>query len=129
MKLYFASDIRHAKKWIEFRSILSPTVRVVSTWIDFLKNGEPKISPELIKKSWDHNIQDIILCDALLLYVEHGDRMRGSLFEAGIAFGQGKMVHYVGDTNLLGTMRCCFEPSLEIAEAIEKMLMEVLNVK
>jgi len=40
MKLYFASDIRHARKWIDYRNKLYPNITVVSSWIDLMKDGE-----------------------------------------------------------------------------------------
>lgn len=110
MKLYIASDVKHAKQWINFRELAYPQIVVVSSWIDVCKNGEPtNWSDELIKQSWDHNIKDIILCDALLLYHERGDRLRGSLFEAGMAFAMGKITFYVGDPGVLGSVGVCFD--------------------
>ena len=117
MKLYIASDIRHAKRWITFREKCYPQITVVSSWIDFLKNGEPAGLPEhIIEQAWDNNITDIALCEMLLLYHEAGDRMRGVLFEAGIAFALKKQIIFVGDESVLGTVRVCFQcaPSMDV---------------
>jgi nucleoside 2-deoxyribosyltransferase len=109
MRVYIASDIKYARRWIALREQLYPRVTIVSSWIDFLKDGEPKASPQVVKESWENNVKDVLLSDVLILYVEPGDSMRGSCFEAGIAFTSGKRVIFVGDLPTIGSVVCCFE--------------------
>jgi nucleoside 2-deoxyribosyltransferase len=109
MRVYIASDIKYARRWIALREKLYPRVAIVSTWIDFLKDGEPKASAQVVKESWDNNIKDVLLCDVLILFVQPGDSMRGSCFEAGVAFAMGKRVIFVGDLPTIGSVVCCFE--------------------
>jgi len=109
MKIYMASHIKHARRWIDLRPKLYPRVTIVSTWIDFLKDGEVNCTPEVLKESWDNNVKDIIICDILLLYAEPGEPPRGAAFEAGIAYAMGKPILHIGDRPALGTMGCCFE--------------------
>jgi nucleoside 2-deoxyribosyltransferase len=109
MRVYIASDIKYARRWIALREQLFPRVVIVSTWIDFLKDGEPKASAQVVKESWENNVKDVLLCDVLILYVEPGDSTRGSCFEAGIAFAAGKRVVFVGDLPTIGSVVCCFE--------------------
>lgn len=119
MKLYIASDIRHAQQWIYFRELCYPTIIVVSSWIDFLVDGEPpNLSEKTIEKSWENNINDLALCNVLMLYHERGDSLRGALFEAGIAFAMKKPIMFVGDRNILGTLRVCFQHSDNLDEAV-----------
>lgn len=125
MKVYIASDIRHAQKWINMRSIVYPSVVIVSTWIDFLKDGEPaQVSEEIIKQSWDNNLMDLFLCDVLVLYVERGDSMRGSCFEAGVAFSAGKRIIYVGEQEVIGTLGYCFELVDSLEHAFQLLIDE-----
>jgi hypothetical protein len=128
MKLYIASHTRHAKRWIKLRPQLYPKITVVSSWIDVLKDGEPNFTPEMVKKSWDNNIRDIILCDILMLYSEAGEPPRGAAFEAGIAFAMGKPILHVGDPAPLGSMHCCFEPFTTL-EACFSLLADEQNAQ
>lgn len=122
MKLYIASDIKHAKQWVSFRQICFPHIVVVSSWIDFLKDGEPPgLTDYIIKDSWRNNITDLALCDALMLYYEDGDSLRGSLFEAGIAFAMEKPIMFVGDKKALGTVAICFSHSPTLDDAVTAM--------
>lgn len=115
MKIYIASHIRHARRWIKLRQQIYPKLIIVSSWIDFLKNGEPDCSQAVIAESWENNIKDIIICDMLVLYTEENETPRGAAFEAGVAYAMGKPVLHAGDRHSLGTMACCFEhfPTLE----------------
>ena len=97
MRIYIASHTRHARRWIKLRPKLYPKVTIVSSWIDFLKDGEPKTTPKVIKESWDNNLKDLICCEMLILYAEAGEAPRGAAFEAGIAFALGKPILHVGD--------------------------------
>ena len=109
MKIYVASHVRHARRWIRLRSEIAPKLLIVSSWIDFLKDGEPKTTAKIIKESWDNNLKDLICCQMLVLYTEPGEQPRGAAFEAGVAFALGKPVLHVGDKEAVGSMGCCFE--------------------
>jgi len=127
MKLYFASDIRHARKWIDYRNKLYPNITVVSSWIDLMKDGEI-VNPKegLVKESWENNIKDVLLCDVLVLYAEPGDSMRGSCFEAGVAFTLRKSIVYVGDLKTIGTVECCFHASFrDLDHCLETLKIEM----
>ena len=130
MRIYIASHIKHARRWIDLRPKIFPQVTIVSSWIDFLKDGEPNCTAEIVKESWDNNIKDIICCDILVLYVEAGEPPRGAAFEAGIAFAMGKPILHVGDRNALGSMACCFEyfPTLEHCLNVLENEQEVRDV-
>ncbi len=89
MKVYTASKTRHAPLW---QALRASGVEVNATWIDEAGAGE---SPCLVDL-WIRCIREATEADALLLYVEPGDVLKGAFVEVGAALACGVPVYVVG---------------------------------
>ena len=100
MKIYFASKIKHAKKWRDF-ALDNPTVHMVSRW-PYLEHFTPD-TEEYARNFWEADFLDIKSCDALVVYGEEGDHLRGALVEVGFALAHNKPVYVVDEHDDYGT--------------------------
>jgi nucleoside 2-deoxyribosyltransferase len=98
-KIYLASKMQHAERWRQ--EYVRKDVHIVSRW-PFL---EPSIDCEVsnCRKFWQDDVADIQSADAVVVYAEEGEKLRGALVEAGIAIGLGKLVIVVGEHPDYGT--------------------------
>lgn len=88
-KIFTASKCRHARLWRSYRSL---GYNVISTWIDEAGEGESKSLVDLAIRC----INEAGTADALILYCEEGEKLKGALLEAGAALARGVPVYYVG---------------------------------
>ncbi len=79
------------------------------------ESGDP--SPDEAREFWKENQQDIETADALLLYVEQGDHLKGALVEVGIAIANDVPVIIVGEHPDHGTWK--YHRDVEWAEDID----------
>ncbi len=91
--VYTASKLRHATMWRELRT-LRPDIHFTARWPDI--EGLVPDTPEHAATFWTHDVADVRRADAVLLYAEAGEHLRGGLVEAGVALGLGKQVVVVG---------------------------------
>lgn len=77
-KIYIASKTKHAQKWIDLRS---SGVNIISSWIDEAGAGET-VSMELLAVQCVHQSKE---CDAMIVYREEGDYLKGAFIEMGVA--------------------------------------------
>lgn len=100
IKVYIASKMQHAARWRNLYSKYAH-VHVVSRW-PFL---EPSVEPDEdnARKFWQDDVADIQAADAVIVYAEPEEKLRGALVEAGIAIGLGKLVIVIGDHPDFGT--------------------------
>lgn len=89
MSIYTASRTRHANRWRELRASGIP---IISTWIDEAGPGESASMVDL----WDRCINEAGAADALILYREDGEELKGAIAETGAALLAGKPVFAVG---------------------------------
>lgn len=87
--IYTASKTVHAPRWREMRAA---GWSVISTWIDEAGAGETACFEDL----WKRCIGEAASADAVLLYREPGEVLKGAFIEAGAALASGKPVHAVG---------------------------------
>lgn len=119
IRIYIASKMEHAERWRELYAEL-PDIHICSRW-PFL---EPFIEPskENARKFWQTDEDDIYNCNALIVYAEEGEKLRGALVEAGMALGIGRPVIVVGDHPDFGTW--VFHPNVSrvatLADAVKK---------
>ncbi len=103
LQVYPASKLHHAHKWKELNNQwYDAGVHVYARWFMFHVGNTPD-SPEFAKLFWQHDHEDIRRSDALMLYGEEGDKLRGGLVEAGIALALEIPVIVVGDHPDYGT--------------------------
>jgi len=77
-KIYISSKVKHAWKWIELKK---SGINVISTWID--EGYETEVSD--LKDLCMRCIQEAFTCDALIVYAEEGDQLKGGFIELGAA--------------------------------------------
>lgn len=87
--IYTASRVRHANKWLKLRG---EGVPIVATWIDEAGVGQTDNYPDL----WRRCIEEAASAEAVLVYAEEGDSLKGALVEVGAALGSGTPVFCVG---------------------------------
>lgn len=92
--IYFASKVKHARRWISLRDKGIPTS---STWIDEAEEGQTADYSELSERC----INEIKNSRAVLLYCEPGEILKGALIEVGIALAVGVPVLCVGQCECL----------------------------
>lgn len=76
--VYVSSKLRHRDMW------LSSGIPTVSSWI---VGEEPSLDG--YSAMWDRYRDEIRECDAIVLYVEPEDRLKGCMLELGMAFMSG----------------------------------------
>lgn len=89
-EFYIASKVKHAPRWLDLRAHGVP---INSTWIDEAGEGESSDYADL----WMRCIQEASDADALIVYVEPGEHLKGALVEVGVALASGKEVRVVGE--------------------------------
>lgn len=88
--IYIASKTKHAAKWIALRK---SGVNIISTWIDEAGAGETKDKSDLCYRCVNESME----CDAMIVYAEEGDILRGAYIEMGIGMcDRLKPVYLVG---------------------------------
>jgi hypothetical protein len=88
--IFIASKTRHAARWRALRSAGAP---IVATWIDEAEPGQTASEAEL----WVRCVREAAGAEALILYREAGEELRGALVEVGAALACGVRVYVVGD--------------------------------
>lgn len=87
--VYTASRVRHSLKWIYARE---NGVHIISTWIDESGEGQSPSMSDL----WERCIDESKTANALILYREGDEPLKGALVEVGAALGAGHPVFAVG---------------------------------
>lgn len=111
--VYIASRTKHAERW---RALREAGLSVTSGWIDRGTRGEVGDWDAL----WRSCIREVGVADALLLYAEPGEHLRGALVELGVALAAGIPVVYVGPDETLGTV--LHAPGITRASSVESAL-------
>lgn len=94
-RIYTASKTRHAGKW---RDLRAAGHAVCASWIDE-ECPEDKSKPE-IPGLWAAMVREAAGCDAVLMYHEAGEVLKGALIEVGCALAHGKPVYLCGDVSV-----------------------------
>ena len=107
LKVYTASRLKEGPRW---RAMMNdwPEVEFVARWpfVHITPEGEsgwPQDSPAHGSIFWQHDHEDIIRADVVLVYGHPDDVLRGALVEAGIGIALGKIVVVVGENESYGT--------------------------
>ncbi len=93
-RFYVASKTKHSDLW---RAIRDSGQHIISTWIDEAGEGQTANYRELSERC----LREISECDALILYCEPGEHLKGALVEAGAALAFGKEVRCAGESKSL----------------------------
>lgn len=93
-KVYVASKLRHAAKFVALRTQEQDHMYLTSRWPITAQMGSEAQRPT---HDWlSDNFADIERCDFVLGYVEDGEHLKGGLIEIGYAVACGKRVFLVG---------------------------------
>lgn len=124
MKIYIASKTIYAHEWVKLRNA---GTNIISTWIDEAGKGESKDLADLCGRC----IKESLDCDAMIVYSEVGDYLKGAFIEMGVALSvPGKPIYLVGPV-LLSSSVFTYSPQVfqctSIAEAIEQINQRLQN--
>lgn len=111
--IYIASKTAHAAKWKHMRSDGLP---IISTWIDEAGVGESQCLIDL----WRRCINESCMCDALIVYREPGEILKGALIEVGAALACGVHVFAVGCGEFTFVNHPLVTQCADLSEAIAK---------
>lgn len=115
MTIYTASKTKHAHKWRHLRSSGYP---IISTWIDEAEADESQDLSDL----WIRCIKEASTCDALILYMEDGDTLKGAHAEAGAALSHNIPVFFIGPENAFSMLN---HPLITKCNSIEDALQAI----
>jgi len=97
IKVYIASKLVYAPQFKGYRKAWpAEGIEICSRWIDKV-DLERTATPSIYRMMWLINEEDVRACDALILFGDFRDKLRGALIEAGMAIAQGKLVFTVGE--------------------------------
>lgn len=111
-KIYMASKTAHAPRWRKLRALGLP---IISTWIDEAGVGETKCFTDL----WRRCASEAAEADALIVYREPGEVLKGAFVEVGCALTAGKPVFAVGCDDLSFTHHALVTRVPDLESAIQ----------
>lgn len=94
IKVYISAKLEHAPK---LAALKQDGFHINARWIEMAEAGRQRLKP--VSHWQQENFDDIEMADFVILYLEPGDHLKGSLFEIGYAIGRGKKVWIAGDGN------------------------------
>ncbi|WP_066923106.1 hypothetical protein [Methylobacterium sp. CCH5-D2] len=102
--IYMASKTAHAPRW---RDLRASGFRIISTWIDEAGVGETQCFTDL----WRRCVDEAAGADALIVYRQPGEVLKGAFVEVGAALAVGTPVYAIGCdefsfVNHAGVTRC-----------------------
>lgn len=112
--IYTASKTRHADKWKILRAEGWP---IASTWIDEAGAGETACFTDL----WRRCVWEASQADALLLYREPEDVLKGALVKIGAALSNGVPVYAIGCEEFTFAKAAGWVACASIEEALERI--------
>lgn len=111
-KIYIASKTKHAHKWIELRN---RGLNVISTWIDEAGVGATKSMADLCRRC----IEECLACDAIIVYSEKEDYLKGAFIEMGIVLSRRSIPVYLVGPVLPEGSAFTFSPNVIYATTVE----------
>ena len=124
IRVYTASKLKHARYW---RELCETThhVQFHARWLKHNRIGTPD-TPEHASLFWLEDEQDVRDADAVLVYAEGDDHLRGALVEAGMAIAYGVPVIVVGTHPDYGTWQN--HPGVIRAKDIHDAMMQLAEI-
>lgn len=101
IRIYTASKLHHAAMWRAI-GLSRPGVMFTARWLKHMLLGQPE-DPALAVEFWQEDITDVVAADAVLIYAEPQDQLRGALVEVGAALAVGVPVITAGESDFFGT--------------------------
>lgn len=117
-RIYIASKTNHGPRWRHLRD--EHGAPFISTWINEAEAGATIDWPDL----WSRCIREAATADALVLYREGGEVLKGAWAEVGAALAHGKPIFAVGCDEFNIRHHRLFHRCVDLGEAISRASME-----
>ena len=101
IRVYTASKLHHWETWRDLQREW-PKVFFHARWLRHIAIGTAD-TPENAVSFWCEDEEDVATADAVLVFAEQGEHLRGALVEAGIAIANNIPVVVVGEHPDYGT--------------------------
>ena len=95
IRVYPSSKVKHAPMWRELQNTV-PHVFFNARW-PYLAKYENDIDHDGFRDLWIECKQDVMSADAVLLYVEEDEILKGALVEVGIALANNIPIIFVAE--------------------------------
>lgn len=120
VKVYIASKLKYAAQFRKLRTEwASIGIDLHARWHDqAIIEEEIGAGPIDFHIFWLVDEEDVKSSQAVIVYGNPGDKLRGALVEAGIAIGQGLLTILVGDCEDFGTWQ--YHPTVLRASSLEQ---------
>lgn len=115
IRVYTASKLDKAPLWKELHDKW-PHVYFHARWLKHVQIQTPD-NPEHARSFWLQDEIDVKHADALLIFAEDGEHLRGALVEAGIAIASNVRVVVVGKHSDYGTWQ--YHPGVTRVDDLE----------
>lgn len=122
-KVYFASKLAKGPLW---RGLKEPGIFAHARWLRHNKVGTPD-EAEFASEFWLEDHEDVRDADAVVVYAEEGEHLRGALVEAGIALALGVPVYVVGPHPDYGTWQ--YHPGVIRVDILRQAFELIRNQK
>lgn len=121
LRVYTASKLSKGQVW---KQLCAENDHLIfhARWLKHITLGTPDTA-EHASAFWQQDEQDVRDADAVLVWGDEGEHLRGALVEAGMALACGIPVIVVGDHPDYGTWR--YHPGVTIATDIEDALARI----
>lgn len=123
MKVYPASKLSRAPLWREAER-LYPNLFLTARWLRHVEIGTPD-SPENARDFWPEDFDDIRSSDAVFVWAEGEEHLRGALVEAGYAIAHSIPVYVIGEHRDYGTWQ--YHPMVQRVSSIGEALLDLLE--
>ncbi len=99
IKVYIASKLKYAERFRILRDDwIANNIDLHARWFDHAIIGQTaEVSPEDLHIFWLVDEEDVKTSQAVIVYGNSDDKLRGALVEAGIAIGQGILTILAGN--------------------------------
>jgi nucleoside 2-deoxyribosyltransferase len=116
IRVYTASKLRHGAMW---RAYADDRVHFHARWLVHNLHGT-QADPERATEFWIEDEHDVRCADAVIVYAEEEDKLRGALVEAGMAVAYGIPVIVIGSHPDYGTWQ--YHPGVARADTLEQAI-------
>lgn len=121
-RVYTASKLKHAPMWKHIHDT-HPDIYFHARWLKHTLTLKTPDTPENAEEFWFQDEEDVKHSDAVFVYAESEDHLRGALVEAGMGIAYGVPVFVIGKHVDYGTWQ--YHSGVyrvgTVEEAIEKL--------
>lgn len=118
-RIYTASKLRQAQMWQAIHDS-HPDVYFHARWLKHTGKLKTPDTPENAKRFWIEDEQDVKHADAVFVFAEDDEHLRGALVEAGMAIAYGKPVYVIGEHPDYGTWQ--YHPAVVRVRTVEEAI-------